>query len=216
MVDAPGMLCPVCWGGLAFLAAPLCDACGRPFPFSVETGALCGACLRARPDWDRARAALVYDDRSRRLILGFKHADRTDAASAFGRWLARAGRDLTQTADMIVPVPLHPFRLWRRRYNQAALLALAVGRMCGKPVKVDLLRRLRATPPQGRLGRAERARNVEGAFALRKGAALGIQGKRVLLVDDVLTSGATAGACARLLKAHGAQAVDLLTLARVG
>jgi predicted amidophosphoribosyltransferase len=128
-VDRQGGLCPDCWGRLSFITAPHCACCGLPFDFQVEGESLCGACLAEPPPYARARAVLVYDDGSRPLLLGFKHGDRTHAARAFGLWLARAGAELLAEADLLVPVPLHRWRLFRRRYNQAALLAQAVGRL---------------------------------------------------------------------------------------
>ena len=158
---------------------------------------------------------LRYDDSSRGLILAFKHADRTHAAPAFGRWMARAGAGLLAEGSVVVPVPLHWTRLFRRRYNQAALLALALAREAGLRAAPDLLIRRRATPSQGRLGAVARRRNVAGAFAVRPGRRNLIDGRRVLLVDDVFTTGATADACARALKRAGADAVDVLVLGRV-
>jgi ComF family protein len=158
---------------------------------------------------------LVYDDSSRRLVLGFKHADRLEPVPAFGRWLARAGAELIEAADLIAPVPLHRWRLFRRRYNQAGLLAQALGRVADCPVAPDLLVRRRSTPSQGGLGRAGRRRNVAGAFALRPGREARVRGRRILLIDDVHTTGATLGECARVLRRAGAASVDALTLARV-
>ncbi len=215
IVAEPGAVCGTCWQGLDFISAPMCDCCGLPFAYDAGGGAVCGECARERPVYRRARSVLVYDDASRALVLAFKHADRTDAAPAFSRWLARAGGDLLADADAIVPVPLHRRRLLVRRYNQAALLALALGRLAGKPVAVDALRRTRATPSQGRLGRGQRERNVRGAFAVSDNRRDLIDGKRMLLVDDVLTTGATLSACARALLHGGAAQVDALTLARV-
>jgi ComF family protein len=154
-----------------------------------------------------------YDDASRALVLRFKHGDRTGAVPHFARWMARAGAALLAEAEVIVPVPLHPWRLWRRRYNQAAMLALAVAREAEKSCVPDALARIRATPSQGRLGRGQRTRNVRGAFRLRRPEA--VEGRRVLLVDDVLTTGATVEECVRVLKRGGAADVDVLTLARV-
>jgi ComF family protein len=157
----------------------------------------------------------VYDDASRGLILDFKHGDRVWASPAFGGWLARAGDELLADADLVAPVPLHRRRLFARRYNQSALLAQALARRCALPVAPDLLVRRRATPSQGRLSPTARRRNVRGAFALRLGYAEAIAGRRVLLIDDVLTTGATVRECARVLLRAGAGAVDVLTLARV-
>jgi ComF family protein len=154
-----------------------------------------------------------YDEASRGLVLSFKHADRTHAAPAYGEWMRRAGAELLADADIAVPVPLHWTRLFVRRYNQAALLAHAIRRAGGPPVEPDLLVRRRRTPTQGHLGRLARARNVRSAFAVRPGAA--IDGRRIVLIDDVMTTGATVGECARVLKRAGAARVDVLTLARV-
>jgi len=210
-----GALCGTCWNQLAFLGAPLCQCCGYPFEYEAPEGWLCGACTRDRPSYDRARAVLAYDDASRPLVLGFKHADRTHAAPAFGRWLARAGAELVADADLITPVPLHRWRLFRRRYNQAALLASALGQETGLATAPDLLVRRRATPSQGRKSRAARRRNVQGAFGVRANWRDGLEGRRVLLVDDVMTTGATIEECARVLKRGGAEAVAVLTFARV-
>lgn len=213
--NEPGTLCAPCWRAIQFLAPPFCARCGFPFEYDSGKDALCGACSRLSPAFDRARAVLRYDDSSRGLILAFKHADKIHAAPAFGRWMARAGAGLLAEGSIVVPVPLHWTRLFRRRYNQAALLALALARETGLRAAPDLLIRRRATPSQGRLGAAARRRNVAGAFAVRPRGRDLIDGRRVLLVDDVLTTGATVDACARALKRAGADAVDVLVLGRV-
>ncbi|HEX6119978.1 MAG TPA: ComF family protein [Dongiaceae bacterium] len=215
IVADPGSLCGQCWPALRFLGPPCCACCGLPFEFEMGQDALCAACFADRPLFDRARAALAYDDGSRDLILRFKHADRTDGAATFAGWMARAGADLVAAADIIAPVPLHRWRLVRRRYNQAAMLGNAIGHVHAKRVIPDLLVRKRATASQGHLGRSQRQRNVAGAFALHPGRTQIMPGARILLVDDVLTTGATAEACVRILRKAGAAAVDLLVLARV-
>lgn len=215
VVDEPGVLCPSCWQAVRFLGPPQCAACGAPFEFDSGPDALCGSCARERPPFARARAAFAYDETSRRLILAFKHGDRTDSAPAFGAWLARAGAELIPDAEVIVPVPLHWTRLFWRRYNQAALLAHALSRAAGVLIAPDLLVRTRRTPSQGKLSPAARRRNLVGAFAVRRPAIRACAGRRVLLIDDVLTTGATAAGCAKALLAAGARAVDVLTLARV-
>ncbi len=215
VVDQPGAVCPACWAKLSFLGAPMCRSCGLPFPHDVGAAAECAACVADPPPWDRARAVFAYDETSRGLVLGFKHSDRLHAAPAFGRWLARAGAELADDADILAPVPLHWLRLALRRYNQAALLAQALAAASGRTCIPDLLTRTRRTPSQGRLGRAERQKNVAGAFRLRARHRDRIAGKRILLVDDVLTTGATARACTKALMAAGAAAVDVVTLARV-
>lgn len=215
VVESLGTLCPECWGGLTFISEPLCAACGLPFEFEAGEGALCGACLGHPPAYRRARSVLVYDDASRPLILAFKHGDRTDAAPAYGRWMTRAAGSLLEGQDLVVPVPLHWTRLFIRRYNQAALLALAIGRESGLPVAPSLLTRKRRTPALGHLGPAARRRAIRGAFAVRPAEATRIRDQSILLVDDVFTTGATVSSCARALRRAGARAVDVLTLARV-
>jgi len=208
-------LCPDCWARLSFVVPPLCACCGTPFPYPQGPQALCAACIAAPPAYHRARAALIYDDGSRDLLLAFKHGDRLAGAALFGQWLGQAGQALLADAELVVPVPLHRWRLAKRRYNQAGLLASAAGRLAGRDVVPDLLQRVRATPSQGSRGQAARVRNVRGAFAVRPRHRQRLQGRRVLLVDDVLTSGATVEACARVLRRAGAGAVDVLTLSRV-
>ncbi len=214
-VADPNALCSACWSELEFIADPICAACGRPLEHDAGPGGRCAACLAQPPIYDRARAVLRYGDDSRGMILSFKHADRIDSASAFATWMARSGSQLLSEADVIAPVPLHYRRLVWRRYNQSALLALRLGKLADRPVVVDLLRRTRATPSQAGLGARERRRNVAGAILANPARHGSIKGRRVLLIDDVLTTGATVGACARALKRAGASAVDVLTLSRV-
>jgi ComF family protein len=214
-VDLPGALCASCWHGVSFLSTPLCACCGVPFEVDAGPDTLCAGCAAAPPPFARARAVMRYDDGSKGLVLAFKHADRTDGAPAFAAWLARAGAELVADAEVIVPVPLHRWRLFRRRYNQAAMLALALARRTAVPADVTALVRRRLTRSQGRLTREARRRNVQGAFVVPPRAAPRVAGRRVLLVDDVLTTGATAEACTRALLRGGAAAVDVLTLARV-
>jgi ComF family protein len=217
LVSTPGTLCHACWDGAVFVSAPLCAACGTPFEFDHGPDALCGACLRDRPRIERARAVFIYNDVSRNLATGLKYRDRTHAAPALGGWLARAGRELLANADLIAPVPLHRGRLWRRRFNQSALLAQAIVKNTGgePALSLDLLSRTRATPSQGGLNAAERRRNVRGAFSLNTRHRQAVVGARILLVDDVFTTGATLDACAAALLGSGAAAVDALVLARV-
>jgi ComF family protein len=210
-----GTVCAACWTQLSFLASPACAACGYPFEFDAGAGALCGACMAQRPAYERARAVFKYDDASRALILALKHGDRTDAAPALARWMAGAGQELLVAADIVAPVPLHRWRLLSRRFNQAALLAHGIAARSGVACVPDLLVRRRNTPSQGRLTAAGRARNVAGAFAVNPVRSDALQGRRVVLVDDVLTTGATAESCARALLRGGAAAVEVLTLARV-
>lgn len=213
-VDEPGSLCAACFARFTFITRPYCQVCSLPFESAVvDDDLICGACMTDRPAFQRARAVFVYKDAARDLVLKLKHADRTDAAVHLAQWMRRAGAEVLSDADCIVPVPLHWRRLWWRTYNQAALLANALGRLTQKEVLPDALRRTRATPSQGRLDRAQRRRNVAGAFTAAPRAALA--GKAVLLIDDVMTTTATADACARALLRAGAARVDVLVLARV-
>lgn len=212
-VPTPGAVCAGCWRDLRFISSPMCAVCGFPFDFDLGAGALCGECTRRTPPFHRARAVLLYNDGSRELVIAFKHRDRTDAAPAYGAWMARAGAELLDDADLLIPVPLHRVRLIQRRFNQSALLAHALADRTGVACAPDALIRIRATPSQGRLSRAARERNVQGAFKVRPAA--DVVGRRIVLVDDVLTTGATASACARTLLRAGANSVDVLTLARV-
>jgi ComF family protein len=214
-IDTNGLACATCWSRLSFIAPPLCICCGAPFPVSIEGDHRCAVCYAAPPAYDRARAALVYDDGSRGLLLGFKHGDRLHAAPLFGAWVAQAGTELLADGDIVTPVPLHRWRLLKRRYNQAALIASEVGKRTNVAHIPDLLERHRATPSQGDLGPTARQRNVAGAFRLNPHHADRVKGSRIVLIDDVLTTGATVGACARVLRRGGAARVDVLTLARV-
>ena len=217
--DSPGTVSPKAWATLSFITAPCCDACGFPFAFSTpdeQSGKMfCGPCLKDRPNFTRARAALVYDDTSRDFILGFKHGDRTQNVVTMLPWLKQAGADILADADLLIPVPLHRWRLLKRRYNQAALMAAALGRSSRKKFIVDGLLRVRATPTQGHLNAGERRQNVRKAFIVHPKRASRIQGKNILLIDDVYTTGATVRECAAALLATGAARVDVLTLARV-
>ena len=216
LVSDPQSLCAACWSALKFLAEPLCACCGFPFPHALGEGVKCAACLAQPPVFDRARAAIAYDDASRDLILPLKHADRLEAAPVFGRWMANAAGDLIADADVVIPVPLHWRRLFKRRYNQAAVLAFEIAKKHRLPVDTSSLLRPKASPSQGEMPSARaRLKNVARAFAVAEGGKDRIAGRRILLVDDVLTTGATLNACAKALIRAGAASVSAVTLARV-
>ncbi len=215
VVEREGALCASCWPNIRFLSRPHCECCGFPFEFDHGAEARCAACYRDLPLYERARAVFRYDDASRQALLAFKHSDRTDVAPAFAGMMAQAGSELLADADLIVPVPLHRRRLISRQYNQSALLAQALAKITAVVAVPDLLVRTRATPSQGGLGAKARERNVAGAFAIRQSRSAQLTESRVLLVDDVLTTGATVSACTKVLLRGGARAVDVLTLARV-
>ena len=208
-------LCAVCWSKLSFIEKPYCARLGIPFAYDPGPGLLSMEAIASPPAYDRARAAVRYDEIARALVIAFKFSDRLDLAPMMGRWMARAGRELTDGADALVPVPLHWRRLWARRFNQAAALCGAISEISGVPVLHGGIKRVRATPQQVGLSRPERADNVQGAFRIPPDAKARIAGKRLVLVDDVLTSGATVDTCARALLRAGAAHVDVLVFARV-
>ncbi|WP_374765064.1 double zinc ribbon domain-containing protein [Yunchengibacter salinarum] len=221
-VSAHGHVCGACWGDMALIGDPLCGQCGFPFEVAEsdpETGAetLCAACLAAPPVFDWARAAALYEGRAVRMVLAFKHGGGTTLAPALARLMGRAFQNGQPgaAADLLVPVPLHRWRLLARRYNQSALLTRALGRQVGVPVLVDGLHRTRATPSQGGRGRRARFNNVRGAFRANARGRAAMAGRHVVLVDDVMTTGATLSACARACRRAGAASVGAVTLARV-
>lgn len=203
------------WSRVTFIDAPFCDRCGAPFEYDLGDAVSCAACLARPPAFDHARAACLYDEHSRDLILKLKHADRTDLSRLFARWLGRAAADIIGQADGIAPVPLHRWRLLRRRYNQAAEIARPLARASGVAYWPDVLVRSRDTGSQGGRSASGRRRNVVSAFSVPARWRPRIQGRRILLVDDVLTTGATAESCARALKRAGAARVDVAVIARV-
>ncbi|HQT60838.1 MULTISPECIES: ComF family protein [unclassified Acidiphilium] len=211
-VSAEGVFCTSCFGAARFITGPVCGKCGLPLE---DPAPLCTGCDWAPPAFRAARAALVYNDAARRLILPFKYADRPERAAGLARLLLRPGAPLLARADLLVPVPLHRTRLARRGYNQAGLLARALGRMTGRDTLIDGLVRLRATPPLSELDQFGREQAMKNAIGVRKGRAAQFAGRTVLLIDDILTTGASASACAEALLAAGAAAVDVLALARV-
>lgn len=203
------------WSRIGFIDGPLCDGCGAPFEYDLGPGVRCPDCMAKPRPFTRARAACLYDDSSRGVILQLKHADRTDLAPLFARWISRAARDLLDEADAIAPVPLHAGRLFGRRFNQAAEVARPLSRLAGVPYLPDALVRTRATETQGGKSGAGRRRNVAAAFAVPPARAAQVAGKRILLIDDVMTTGATLEGCSRALLAAGAACVDVAVIARV-
>ena len=190
----------------------MCDGCAAPFDFDPGPGVRCPTCIAKPRAFDAARAACVYDEVSREPILKLKHADRTDLAPLFARWLSRAAAELLGEADAIAPAPLHRLRLLRRRYNQAAEVARPLSRLTGVPYLADALVRRRATESQAGKSGAHRRRNLAGAFHADRRK---VEGRRILVIDDVMTTGATLEGCARALKAAGAARVDVAVIARV-
>lgn len=210
-------LSPEAWSQIVFLEDPVCDGCGAPF--GLEGGPLaqvhCDACQASPFSFSRARAACLYDEASRALILRYKHADHQAFAPLFARWIERAAAPLLDKADVVVPVPLHRLRLLKRRFNQAAEIARPLARQTGLDYLPDSLVRVKRTLSQGTKSASQRRQNMKNAFAVTPRGRRRIRGRRILLVDDVFTTGATAEACARALMAAGAGSVDLVVIARV-
>jgi len=208
-------VCAACWSRLSFIAAPYCPRLGIPFTCDPGADVISQEALARPPAYRRARAAVRYDDVARALVHALKFQDRTDLAPVMGRWMARAGAELLGEDVLIVPVPLHWRRGLARRFNQAGALARGVAAVAGRPVVSGVLARVRPTPHQIGLSRAERAANVQNAFKVPADRAAALAGRHIVLIDDVLTTGATAEACARALTRAGAAAVDVLVFARV-
>jgi ComF family protein len=208
-------LCPACWRRIDFVRPPLCDRLGLPMPYDTGGVMVSAAAVADPPDFARARAVASFDGVMRELIHAFKFHDTHNARRLFGRWLAEAGQDLLSDADILVPVPLARWRLLARRFNQAQILAAEVAHIANKPVKPFALIRTRSTPHQVGLTRAQRQRNVAGVFRVPASEIATVSGKAIVLIDDVITTGATASAAALALKRAGARRVDVLALAIV-
>jgi ComF family protein len=215
IVVEPGTLCGECWPEICFLERPWCEVMGTPFSHDMGEGFLSAAAIADPPPFERARAAVSYGGVARRMVQGLKYSDRADLAPWMAKWMARAGAELIADADVIVPVPLHRRRFLWRRFNQSAELARALARRTGKSFEPLALMRVKVTRQQVGLGLKEREANVRGAFRVPAEADIKVRGRRVLVIDDVYTTGATVSAAARALKRGGAAAVDVLTFARV-
>jgi ComF family protein len=213
-VDGAG-LCPSCWSKLSFITRPYCERLGIPFAYDPGPGILSMEAIADPPAYNRARAAVRFDEISRALVHALKYGDRLDLAPIMGRWIGQAGGDVLAGADALVPVPLHWRRLWSRRFNQSAALAKIISAESGVEVTFAALKRVKATAQQVGLSRSQRAANVQGAFKVPNDGKAAVAGRRLVLVDDVLTSGATVEGCARALLRAGAANVDVLVFARV-
>ncbi|MDF1722826.1 MAG: ComF family protein [Minwuia sp.] len=215
VVAEPGRLCARCFGQVDMITDPMCAICGLPFDIAGAPDRICGACLADRPPFTRSRSAARYDDRIRDALLGFKHGDRADRAAGLARLVARAGHPWLGQADLITGVPLHRYRLLRRRYNQAVMIADVLARGVPGLAIPDLMLRTRATRTQGGLSGSARRRNLRAAFAINPAHAALVRGRHVVLVDDVITTGATVSECAKVLRRAGAAEITVLAVARV-
>lgn len=213
VIEEPHLFCLECWSALAFLGPPWCARCALPFDYGSDAEVECGRCLAEPPAFGKLRAAVAYGEISRRVALKLKYGGRPGVAETMARFMARHLEG--EEGALLVPVPLHRWRIWRRGYNQSALIASALARRAGLETRLDLIERVKATPPLRGMGPRERAEMVRGAFRVNPRRKAGLKGKAILLVDDVYTSGATANACARILKRGGAARVDIICWARV-
>lgn len=215
LVSSDFGLCAACLQDAPFVLDPVCDRCGTPLIGPAVAGDTCDGCLIHPPVWSRGRAAMRYDGQARSLVLALKHGDRTDLARPLGAWLARAALTLRKPDSVVVPVPLHRWRLFRRRYNQAALLGEALARAWDVPVLPDALIRPQRTASQDHKGREARFANLAGAIAPHPTRGADMRDRSVLLVDDVMASGATLNVAAKACLAAGARRVDVAVVARV-
>jgi len=214
LVSMQGALCPDCWQKIHFITTPLCECCGLPLPYAALGEQLCTACLQERPQYHKARAAMQYDEHSKRMLLGLKFYDKTSLVPTLAQFMNRAGSGLFAGTDMILPVPIPWRRLWMRKYNQAALLAFSLSHSTHIPCHTRILIRAKDTPPQAGLTRKQRLENVRTAFAVNEKHQSEISGKTILLVDDTMTTGATFNACAKALLKAGAGEIRALAVAR--
>jgi ComF family protein len=210
---APGAFCLDCWSGLELIGPPCCAQCALPFEHGEGEERLCAGCLAAPPAYDRLRAAVSYGELARTVALKLKYGRRPGVAATMAGLMERHLAAFPEA--LLCPVPLHRWRIWKRGYNQSALIAASLARRRGRAFLPDLLVRIKATPPLKQMSPAERQRVVKGAFALHPRHKDAVKGRSILLIDDVFTSGATVGACARVLKRAGASHVGVLCWARV-
>lgn len=213
-VHENGNICSICWGDINFISDPQCHICGFPFDFQAGEKALCGGCMKDKPYFAKARAVFIYDDASSHMVTSFKYSDRIESRAFYARWMGRVGAQMLQEADYIVPVPLHYRKLLLRKYNQAALLAIELKKSFGTKMLVNGLVRRKYTISQAGFNRRLRFKNISGVFKINPKFIADIKDKNILLVDDVITTGATANECAKILLKAGAARVEVLTLAK--
>lgn len=213
-VDVQGSLDPKYWAQLTFIDAPFCDCCGRPFSHEMDDKTLCRDCIHDRPTYTQCRSVLIYDQHSKALVLKLKYGDRLEIAPLLATWLYTRGHAFFDKSDLLMPVPLHPWRRITRKFNQSAVIARHLAPKIDLPVLDGVLKRTRHTPPQ--LGdKKARSKNVANAFVVADKNLNKIKGKSILLIDDVYTTGSTVNECAAALLKHGAKEINVLTVARV-
>jgi ComF family protein len=208
-------LCGACWSQIQFIDEPRCPQWGEPLPFDAGPGAVSARALQREPPWQNLRAAVVYDDASRKLVHALKYHDRLETARLMARLMQRAASDVLRKPAVLVPVPLHRWRLWRRRYNQAALLATEIGHLADLESKPEAIGRRVMTRSQVGLSEEQRRSNLKGAFHIPEQSAADVAGRHIVIIDDVLTTGATASAVCECLMNYGAAQVDVVVFAVV-
>lgn len=213
LVENQESLCSDCWKKINFIQNPQCKICGYPFHYQKEENFLCVPCIRKEPSYDKARAVFIYDENSSYLIKNFKYNDNLVGCNLYARWLANIGKDILPNS-ILIPIPLHPVRLFIRKYNQAALIANTLGRIKNLPVLTDGLIRNRYIKPQYTLNNKQRFLNVKGVFNFNKKYNSLIKGKNIILIDDVMTTGATVEECSKVLKKETSAKIFVLTLAK--
>jgi ComF family protein len=212
IVDSEG-LCLECWKKIKWIDDPKCKICGAPFEINID--ALCPRCIKKKPHFDKAISVFEYDDFSKSIVLKFKHGDATYIGRQLATWLWRVSKDIVDDSSIIIPVPIHFFKRLKRKYNQSELLAQRLGMLGGILYEPRILRKEKNTPQQEGLSKNTRMKNINGSFGVDPKFSYLLSGKNVILVDDVLTTGATANECSKILKRHGAKKVFVLTVARV-
>lgn len=214
MLARHGAICQPCWSSVRFIERPYCEVLGIPFSHDLGEGILSAEAIANPPDFNRMRSACAFDGAARSLVHSLKYRDRTELAEMMAGWMARAGREVLEDCDALVPVPLHLYRRLSRRFNQAAELANGISRLVGKPVLANAVSRTRNTEHQVGLGRTGREENVRGAFRITPPGKEQVPGKKIVLIDDVYTTGATVSAISRVLRRAGASDISVLTFAR--
>lgn len=207
-------VCAACWGDLEFIMTPMCCCCGFPLEDSAKEGSLCGYCIQETPSYDAGRSVFIYSQKSKKMITDFKYGDKQHGLPRFAKWLELYGKPLIETADVVVPIPLHRRKLLQRKFNQAALLAAKLAKHTHILYGPEMLLRVKYNPPQASLSFKQRQKNIKGAFRVNPRFKKSLKGQSVLLIDDVMTTGATVKECATQLKKAGAKTVSFLTLAR--
>lgn len=213
-VHENGNICAKCWGDISFISDPQCNICGFPFDFEISKGTICPGCMQNEPSFSKSRSVFLYDEASRGMITSFKYNDIIENRAAYARWMARVGADMLNEADLIIPVPLHFSKLVLRKYNQAALLAHELAKIVHKQVLVSAITRKKYTKPQAGFSRKARFKNISGAFKVNPKYISILKDKKILLIDDVMTTGATAEECTKTLLKEKVARVEVLTLAK--